>query len=306
MGWRNNRLESAITDYGRTVSFGIFPIPDAAQLDMLWEAVRIADAEGLDLVGIQDHPYQRRFVDTFALLAAVAVRTQRLTVFPDVASLPLRPPPVLAKTAATIDLLSGGRFELGLGAGAFWEAITAMGGPARTPGESLQALREAIEVIRLMWSSDGSLRYDGEHYQLAGVKPGPSPAHDIGIWLGVYGPRALRLLGETADGWLPSIPRMPIEDLAPKHAIIDEAATAAGRRPKDIRRLANVNGVISDGESAGYLRGPPDQWVDELSDLVETHGLDSFILWPDRDIPEQTARFAEVAERVRAALGPRG
>lgn len=292
-----------MTGSGQPPSFGIFPIPDAGQLDILWEAVRIADAEGLDLVGIQDHPYQRRFVDTFALLAAVAARTERLTVFPDVACLPLRPPAMLAKTAVTIDVLSGGRFELGLGAGAFWEAIAAMGGPSRSPGESLQALAEAIDVIRLMWSEERAVRYEGTHYRLSGVKPGPPPAHDIGIWLGVYGPRALRLLGEKADGWVPSIPRMPVEELVPKHTIIDEAARAAGRRPEDIRRICNVNGVITDGPSEGFLRGPADQWVDELSDLVGEHRVDGFVLWPDGDMIDQTARFTAIARRVRDAFG---
>jgi len=294
-----------VTDYGRPVSFGIFPTPEAANLSSLWEAVHIADQEGLDLIGIQDHPYQRRFVDALTLLTAVASRTERITVFPDVASLPLRPPAVLAKTAASIDLLSGGRFELGLGAGAFWEAITAMGGPNRTPGQALQALREAIDVIRLMWSGERAVRYQGEHYQLAGVKPGPQPAHDIGIWLGVYGPLALRLLGETADGWIPSIPSMPVADLNTRHGIIDEAALAAGRDPAVIRRLANVNGVITDHESEGFLRGPTDQWVDQLTDLVVNHGIDSFLLWPDGDLIDQTARFALVAEATRSAIGAR-
>lgn len=286
----------------RTPQFGIFPIPDASQLDTLWEAVRIADTEGLDLVGIQDHPYQRRFVDTFALMTAVAVRTERVTVFPDVANLPLRSPAVLAKTAATIDILSGGRFELGLGAGAFWEAIEAMGGPTRSPGQSLEALGEAIDVIRLMWSDERSVRYEGAHYRLAGVKPGPQPAHDMDIWLGVYGPRALRLLGEKADGWIPSIPRMPVAELIPKNEIIDEAATAAGRDPADIRRICNVNGVITDGPSEGFLRGPPAQWVDELSELFGQHGIDGFVFWPDSDMVDQTARFAEIARQVRNSL----
>ncbi len=291
-----------MTDYGRAPSFGIFPIPTAAEMDTLWEAVRIADDEGLDLVGIQDHPYQRRFVDTLSLLTAVAVRTERVTVFPDVICLPLRPPAVLAKAATTIDLLSEGRFELGLGAGGFWDAIAAMGGPRRSPGEALAALREAIEIIRLMWSDATSVKYEGEHYRLSGVKPGPPPAHEMGIWLGVYGPRALRLLGEMADGWVPSIPRMPVEELRPKHAIIDEAAVGAGRDPKQIRRIANVNGVITDGASDGYLRGPEDQWIDELGDLITNHGIDSFVLWPDGDMVEQTARFTRVAAAIRSNL----
>ena len=294
-----------MTDYGRPLSFGIFPPPEADSLDALWKAVHIADQEGLDLVGIQDHPYQRRFVDTFALLTAIAVRTERITVFPDVASLPLRPPAVLAKTASSIDLLSGGRFELGLGAGAFWDAIAAMGGPRRTPGESLEALREAIEVIKLLWSSHRSVRYEGVHHQLAGVRPGPPPAHRIGIWLGVYGPRALRLLGETADGWIPSIPSMPVAELDARHESIDEAARAAGREPASIRRLANVNGVITDHTSEGFLRGPRDQWVDELTDLALNHGIDSFILWPDGDLVDQTGRFASIAATIRSTIGTR-
>src|SRR5699024_12038360 len=98
-------------------------------------------------------------------------------------------------------IFSEGRFELGLGAGGFWEAIEAMGGPRRTPREAADALLEAIEVIRLMWSERRSVRFQGEHYQLSGVKPGPMPVHDIGIWLGVLGPRLLEAVGRVAAGW---------------------------------------------------------------------------------------------------------
>ena len=290
-------------DYGRQLEFGLFPIPLASELAQIYELAEIADRLGLDFVGIQDHPYQRRFLDTYSLIAGLAARTERVRFFADVTSLPLRPPAVLAKTAATIDIMSGGRFELGLGAGSFWEAITAIGGPRRTPGEALQALREAIEVVRLMWSGERSARYAGDHYQLSGVKPGPAPAHDIEIWLGVGGPRALALLGELADGWLPSLPNMPIKTLAAKHAIIDEAADSAGRDPTSIRRLANVNGIITDGPSEGFLRGPHDQWVDQLAGLAVEHGIDTFILWSDGEPLEQARRFAGLIPHVRSAAG---
>src|SRR4051794_41347453 len=88
--------------------FGVFPPPNAEDRDQILEQVLTADREGLDLVGIQDHPYQRRFLETFSLIAFLAARTERVRFFPDVANLPLRQPGVLAKTAATIDLLSGG------------------------------------------------------------------------------------------------------------------------------------------------------------------------------------------------------
>ena len=291
-----------MTDYGRPLAFGIFPVPNAADIESILEAARLADDEGLDLIGIQDHPYQRRYLDTLTLLSAVAMRTSRITLFPDVLSLPLRPPAVVAKAAASIDLLSDGRFELALGAGAFWDAIVAIGGERRTPGQAIGALSEAIDVIRIMWSDERTGRYDGEHYQLAGVRRGPQPAHDIDIWLGVYGPRALRLLGSKADGWLPSIPSMPMAELVSKHAVIDEAAIEAGRDPTAIRRLANVNGVITDGATDGFLRGPQDQWVDELTTLAVDHCIDSFVLWADGDLVEQTGRFAEVAEATRPAV----
>ena len=137
-------------DYGRDVTFGYFLIPNAA--DPLLDIAREIEARGLDWIGIQDHPYQRRFVDTWTLLGAVAAVTTRVGFFPDVANLPLRPPAMMAKAAASLDVLSGGRFELGLGAGNFWDAIEAYGGPRREPRDALAALEEAILLIRLLWS----------------------------------------------------------------------------------------------------------------------------------------------------------
>ena len=190
-------------DYGRELTFGYFLIPNAA--DPLLDTAREIEARGLDWIGVQDHPYQRRFVDTWTLLGAIAAATARVGFFPDVANLPLRPPAVMAKAAASLDVLSGGRFELALGAGSFWEAVVAYGGPRREPRDALAALEEAIQVIRLMWSGERNLRFSGEHYRLAGAHSGPVPVHPIGIWLGVYGPRALRLAGRLADGWVPSL-----------------------------------------------------------------------------------------------------
>jgi alkanesulfonate monooxygenase SsuD/methylene tetrahydromethanopterin reductase-like flavin-dependent oxidoreductase (luciferase family) len=256
---------------------------------------RALDAErlGLDLIGVQDHPYQRRFLDTFSLLAYIAGRTTTLTLVPDVANLPLRPPPTLAKAAATIDVLTNGRFELGLGAGAFWDAIKAMGGPERAPKQAVDALEEAVQIIRLAWSGEGAVTFEGQHYRVKGFKPGPQPAHPIGIWLGAYGPRMVRLTGRLADGWLPSVPRLPLEEVPPRQRSIDEAAKRAGRDPNRIRRVANVNGAITSGQSDGFLRGPAKQWLDDLRRLREDYRFDTFIFWGEGDPDEQLRRFAE-------------
>ncbi len=285
-------------DYGRPLRFGVFPTPDAGALDEVLGLAQVAAEESLEYVGIQDHPYQRRFLDTWMLMATVLAKTERVSVFPDVANLPLRSPAVMAKSAASLDVMSNGRFELGLGAGVFWEAVGAMGGPTRSPGEAVDALVEAIEVIRLMWSDQRSVRFDGRYYRLAGVRPGPAPVHAIGIWLGVGGRRTLALVGRAADGWVPSSGWATPDNLPDMQARIDEAAVAAGRDPAAIARVYNVWGRI-DG-AGGFLQGQTAQWVDELTQLAVEHGMDTFMFGPTEDPIPQLQRFAaEVAPAVR-------
>jgi alkanesulfonate monooxygenase SsuD/methylene tetrahydromethanopterin reductase-like flavin-dependent oxidoreductase (luciferase family) len=281
--------------------FGLFLIPQAASYPELLRQVEAAERGGLDLIGIQDHPYQRRFLDTFVLIADLLARTERLRFFPDVANLPLRLPTVLATSAASLDVMSGGRFELGLGAGAFWEAIAAMGGPVRSPRESVDALEEAIEIVRRTWSGERSVSFEGEHYAVRGFHPGPPPAHEIGIWLGAYKPRMLALTGRVADGWVPSLGSRPVEGLAGMARRVDEAAAAAGRDPRAVKRVLNVAGMIEDGPVRNRLHGPPEHWVETLGEFVEL-GFDAFILWPDEDVLAQIERFAaEVAPALREA-----
>ena len=285
-------------NHDRAIKFGYFLIPnaDSPLLQIAQEVERL----GLDYIAIQDHPYQRRFVDTWTLLSMIAAKTSRIGLFPDVANLPLRPPAVMAKAAASIDVLSGGRFELGLGAGSFWDAIEAYGGPRRSPGAALEALAEAIEVIRKVWSGERNLRFEGKHYRLHGAHSGPLPAHPINIWLGVYGPQALKLAGRMADGWVPSF-RGDLQKLAAMGQRLDDAALEAGRDPASIRRILNVNGVITDGATQGIFHGPVDQWTDELTNLAVTHRFDTFILWAEGE--GQLARFAEeVVPAVRARV----
>lgn len=292
-------------DYGNTLQFGYFPAPEVARLPEILRTARLADELGLDLAGVQDHPYLGRFLDTWTLMTALLMETHRLRVFPDVINLPLRPPAILGKAAATVDLLSNGRFELGLGAGAgaFGEKIAAMQGPRRTPGEALAALGEAIQVIRLMWSGEEAVTFAGQHYRLQGAEAGPRPAHRVQIWVGAYGPRMMTLIGRLADGWLPSSSYLPPERLQPLNQRIDEAAEAAGRNPSAIRRIYNVSGEITEGSSAGFLQGPPSQWIEQLSQLVLEQGMDTFILWPRGDVERSLRRLAaEIIPGVRETV----
>jgi alkanesulfonate monooxygenase SsuD/methylene tetrahydromethanopterin reductase-like flavin-dependent oxidoreductase (luciferase family) len=288
--------------YGRQLEFGYFLIPTSADAELSRELARRADELGLDLIGIQDHPYQWRYLETWTLIGDLLARTERIRLFSDVANLPLRNPALIAKQAASLDVLSGGRFELGLGAGAFWEAIGAMGGPVRSTREALESLEEAIRIIRAFWSGERTISFEGKHYSVKGLHPGPAPAHPIGIWLGVGRPRSLGLTGRLADGWVPSL-SWATPDLVPAFMRrIDDGAVEAGREPAEIRRVYNVSGRIVDGPVSGLLDGPPDHWVETLGGFARDLGFDTFILWTSDDPLEQLDRFMqEVVPALRAA-----
>jgi alkanesulfonate monooxygenase SsuD/methylene tetrahydromethanopterin reductase-like flavin-dependent oxidoreductase (luciferase family) len=288
-----------VTDLGHPLQFGSFLTPTAADPHRPVELALLSEALGLGLVAVQDHPYQPRFLDTWTLLSVIAARTTTVRLAPDVANLPLRPPAVLARAVASLDLLSGGRVELGLGAGAFWDAVAAMGGQRLSPGEAVTALTEAIDVVRQVWDTQGrgGVRVEGRHHHVVGAKRGPAPAHPVEIWIGAYGPRMLALTGRVADGWLPSLGRLHPGDLARGNRVVDDAALAAGRSPADVRRLLNIGGRFSPGGD-GPLAGPPAQWAQTLAALALEDGVSVFVLASDD--PDDLRRFAgEVAPAVR-------
>jgi alkanesulfonate monooxygenase SsuD/methylene tetrahydromethanopterin reductase-like flavin-dependent oxidoreductase (luciferase family) len=290
----------ATSRYGRQLEFGLSIVPTSAEADLARALARRADELGLELIGIQDHPYQWRFLETWSLIGDLLARTERVRLFPDVANLPLRGPAMIAKQAASLDVLSGGRFELGLGAGAFWEAIRAMGGPMRSGREALESLEEAIRIIRAFWSGERTISFEGNHYSVRGLHPGPAPVHPIEIWLGVGKPHALALTGRLADGWIPSLSWATPELVPDMHRRIDEGAAAAGRDPAEIRRLYNVSGRIVDGETTGLLDGPPSHWIETLTGFAQELGFDTFIFWPSEDPLAQVERFAhEVVAALR-------
>jgi alkanesulfonate monooxygenase SsuD/methylene tetrahydromethanopterin reductase-like flavin-dependent oxidoreductase (luciferase family) len=290
------------------LELGVSLTPTADAHAQLVQQVLAAERGGLELVGIQDHPYQRRFLDTFSLIPDLLARTERLRFFPNVASLPMRPPAMIAKAAVSMDVMSGGRFELGLGAGAFWDAIGGMGGVVRGRGERGDALEEAIRIIRTALDAgpDRSIvRGPGPHYPIPGYPAGPPAAHRIGIWVGAMAPRALDLIGRLADGWIPGSGVSMIADFPTLTARIDDAAVKAGRDPATIRRIANAGGVISDGaRGPGPLDGPVDQWVDLVTRLNVELGFDGVLFWPPDEGVGQVERFAaEVVPAVRERVG---
>jgi alkanesulfonate monooxygenase SsuD/methylene tetrahydromethanopterin reductase-like flavin-dependent oxidoreductase (luciferase family) len=292
----------------RPLTFGLNVDPAADELEHARVLARLADREDIDYVAVQDHPYLDRFVDTWTLITHLASITSRVRFVTDVASLPLRPPAMLAKAAATLDLLTDGRVDLGVGAGAFWQGIRALGGPARSSAEAVDALAEALEVIRLVWSDEKSVSFEGRHYRLEGLHPGPAPSRAIEIWLGAMGPRMLELTGRSADGWVVSTSYVPPHRLAAMHRRIDDAASSAGRHPNDVRRAYNVMGRLgADRRDDKTLEGPATKWVDTLVGWATDGRMDTFVIWPTTDPEDQIRRIsAEVIPAVREAVAGNG
>ncbi|GHS87705.1 hypothetical protein AGMMS50218_10140 [Actinomycetota bacterium] len=280
-------------DYGHPLRFGSFLTPVNQPAARAVGLARLSEDLGLDLVTFQDHPYQAAFHDTWTLLAWVAARTSRVHVSGNVLNLPLRQPAVLARALASLDLLSDGRVELGIGAGGFFDAIAGMGAPLLSPADAVTGLDEALDVIRGIWDTGATapLHVDGRFHRVDGAARGPAPAHPIPIWVGAARPRMQRIIGTKGDGWLPSLPWLKPGDLARGNRVIDEAARRAGRDPSRIVRLLNVT---------------PQSTAAELARLSVEDGVSVFIMVGDD--PDEIRRFAEVTapevrDRVTDARG---
>jgi alkanesulfonate monooxygenase SsuD/methylene tetrahydromethanopterin reductase-like flavin-dependent oxidoreductase (luciferase family) len=308
-----------VTDYKHDLLFGAAVPPSARDHEAVLAIAELADDLGLDIIGFQDHPYQAAFLDAWTLLSYVAARTRHVRLFPNVANIPLRPPAVLARSAAALDILSGGRVELGLGAGHFIDPMVAMGAPRRTMPELVDALGEAVEVIRALLKPGPPVDFQGRYYSLKGARPGPTPPHSIAIWLGAYRPRMLRLTGRAADGWIPSLGYAKPEELGRMNQAIDAAAEDSGRRPSDIRRGFNVSGSFG-AAARGFLQGSAELWAEQLAELALRDGISAFILgtgpgkeadlrlWATEVVPavRETVAKARSGAAATAAPGPAG
>ncbi|MFB6721750.1 LLM class flavin-dependent oxidoreductase [Kribbella sp. NPDC056345] len=269
-----------------------------------------ADRDGLDHVSVSDHPYVANLLDGYATIGVLLGRTTRLSAFVNVTNLPLRPAPVLARTATSLSALSDGRFILGLGAGGAWDQITTMGVPKLRPAAAVQAFEEAMQLVRGL--SDGGDPQHTKHYPIGKLRPAPVAAPLI--WTGSNGPKSLAATGRQADGWIPGHSADWLsERYRWSRPIIDEAALSVGRKPADIATIYNFPGELTTtpvrrtrGADGMWIGGSSDQWIEELTGAILDHGAGGFTFFPRGSDPfdVQLARWSnEVAPAVRAAVG---
>jgi alkanesulfonate monooxygenase SsuD/methylene tetrahydromethanopterin reductase-like flavin-dependent oxidoreductase (luciferase family) len=284
------------------LQFGVFLNPGRDGASQIIENTRVAEDSGFDYVSIQDHPYVGRFLDPLALIGVLVARTDRIRFMTNVVNLPLRPPATLAKASASLDVLSGGRFELGLGGGRAWDQIAALGGPRWSPGEVVRAVDEAITISRYLWYGETSGLSELSLFSLGPVEPGPAPAHRIGVWLGASGPRMLGLLGRRADGWIAPL-ATGFETKPKAQDRIDQAARKVGREPSEVRRVIQLVGAVTSrpatltrpvsGPGAQPIQTTPEIWARIISELVVEERFDTVNFIPQEESPEQIAAFGE-------------
>jgi alkanesulfonate monooxygenase SsuD/methylene tetrahydromethanopterin reductase-like flavin-dependent oxidoreductase (luciferase family) len=267
-------------------------------------AALAAEALGFDFVGVNDHLHgSSPSFETWTLLVWIAAATSRIGVATRVLATPMRPPPVVAKMAESLDRLSGGRLLLGLGGGSVDEEFAAFGLGVRSPRDKVDGMEEAIRILRGMWSQE-RFSFSGRLYRTEGARIEPKPDRRIPIWLGTYGRRALAVTGRLADGWIPSLGFAPPEHIPARRDRVLAAARGAGRDPAEITCAYNLAVHLDEHAEPrpDTVTGPPEVVVERLLGFLELGftALNFIPVGPDRGV--QAERLAgEVLPALRAA-----
>jgi len=284
-----------------TLIFGVDVSTSAAHGDNPVTAARAAERLGYDFVSASDHPCgDHPSYETPTLLTWIAAHTSRIAVATRVLGVPFRRPAMVAKMAASLDLLSGGRFILGLGAGHADTEIDALGGPVPSARAKVEGLAEAVQIIRGAWTGSG-YSHRGQYHSAHDLEMQPRPAHRIPMWLGTFGPRALAVTGQLADGWIPSLGFAPPDRIPAMRQRIDAAAEEAGRDAADIQGIYNV-GIRLDPDASpqpGFLTGSPTQIIAQLNSHLEL-GFTGFNFQPTG--PGRADQVARIAEEILPSM----
>jgi alkanesulfonate monooxygenase SsuD/methylene tetrahydromethanopterin reductase-like flavin-dependent oxidoreductase (luciferase family) len=174
---------------------------------------------------------------------------------------------------------------------------------SRRRREKIDGLEEAVRIVRGLWKS-AAYTFDGQHHRVREAGLEPKPSHNIPIWLGTFGKRALTVTGRVADGWIPTFSMAPPKDIPAMRDRIFEAASAAHRDPADITLAYNINFRIQergDSEPALAVTGSASQIAEQLSSFVDL-GFSALNFSPDGNEPERQVEILaqEVLPMVRS------
>jgi probable F420-dependent oxidoreductase len=299
-----------------------FSRPDGAPVS--WEglvnAARRAESLGFDSAWISDHfflslaryggpdePYGSP--EALTALAGLAAVTDRIRLGTLVLCAGFRHPAILAKSAVTIDLLSEGRLDLGLGAGWYEDEYRAFGYRVGPVGERFEVLEETVEVLSLLFGEKEPVTWEGRHYSLDEAYCRPRPAQRPGppLWVGGKGgPRLARLVARRADGWNTVWAWTP-EDYADRVRMLEEACERYDRDPATVRRSVGLYALVGEDERdldarwRGLQRWTPGGALN--GSALGSWGRDKLVGTPDR-VVERLAAFAALGvEELIVSVG---
>lgn len=314
-----------------SLKFGVQTSPQHVGYTELLQLWQRADALGYDSAWLFDHfmpitgDSSGTCLEGWTLLTALGVQTQRMHLGCLVTGVHYRHPAVLAKMAATVDIATGGRLEMGIGAGWFEGETKAYGIPFPATKERLAMLDEAVQVMRLLWTQETS-NFQGQHYTLAEARCNPKPLqkpHPT-IWIGGQGEKVtLRIVAEQGGGW--DMDMSPLTDYRRKLEILGEHCANVGRDPKSLKKMIHFSAVIGADEksvrvgvenlarawqtdTAGLegrvLMGTPEQAAEQLMPYVEL-GVEHFVLSiaAPYDMCALELYIGEIAPLVRKMAG---
>ena len=269
-----------------------------------------AERMGFDSIWVMDHLFNtgyirerlddRPYYHPMAMLSYMSATTQRVILATSVLVLPYHNPVELAKYAATLDQMSGGRVTLGIGVGAMTEEFDALGIPMSQRGS---LTNESINLMRELWSST-SPEYHSRNWDFSDLYFSPKPVQtSIPVWVGGSSPGALRRTARLGDGWHPT--GLSPEDFAIGRAEVSSLAAAAGRNPHDIAMSARIEVEVHGGPSsqraASRARLPGDD-MGALRAGLQAYGeagVDHFVLALNSgDISALRRLMATIAEQV--------
>lgn len=287
----------------RPLTFGI-----CTDQNMTWETTlerwQLFERLGFDSAWDCDHMVQPSrptgpYFEAWTLLAALAARTERIRIGVLVSSNTFRHPALLAKEAVTVDHISGGRLEVGLGAGWYEPEHRAFGIPFPETKELVGRFREAVQVIDLLLRQDTST-YEGRYYRLEDAVSRPSPVQKPRppLLLGAFGPRMLKIVARHAEAW--NAFGSP-EEMRERNELLDQYCTELGRDPNSLTRSLYLWAVKADAD--------PWQSVDAFHDVIGRYmevGVNQFLIDQPDDahlaVMEKVAADALPALRRQGAL----
>ena len=221
---------------------------------------RRAEQLGFDSLWVSDHltwdlakygGSEARYgvYDPLVLLSTLARTTTRVRLGTLVLCEALRPPAVLAKALATIDRLSGGRLDVGMGAGWYEPDYSAVGLQMPSPGVRLARLEEAATVVKGLLADPAPIHFVGSHYRVAGARNAPMPVQPaVPVFAGGRGDRFLRLVARTFDGWNTCWSLTP-DAYRERLAVLEQACDAAGRDPRTVWRSLGLYALCGESEA---------------------------------------------------------